>query len=48
MRSGSMRGQSWTRSFFIESFEYAVSHMPVNDELLVNAELVYFEEKGKA
>ena len=22
--------------------------MPVNDELLVNAELVYFEEKGKA
>lgn len=35
------------RSFFIESFEYAVSHMPVNDELLVNAELVYFEEREK-
>lgn len=35
------------RSFFIESFEYAVSHMPVNDELLINAELVYFEEREK-
>lgn len=35
------------RSSFIESFEYAVSHMPVNDELLINAELVYFEEREK-
>jgi len=35
------------RSFFIEAFEYAVSHMPVNDELLVNAEMVYFEEREK-
>ena len=35
------------RTFFIEVFEYAVSHMPVNDELLVNAEMVYFEEREK-
>ena len=35
------------RSFFIEAFEYAVSHMPVNDELLVNAEMVYSEEREK-
>ena len=35
------------RSFFSEAFEYAVSHMPVNDELLVNAEMVYFEEREK-
>ena len=35
------------RSFFIEAFEYAVSHMPVNDELLVNVEMVYFEEREK-
>ena len=32
------------RSFFREAFEYALNHMPVNDELLVNAEMVYFEE----
>lgn len=36
-----------TRYFFREAFEYAVSHMPVNDELLVNAEMVYFEEREK-
>jgi len=35
------------RSFFIEVFEYAVSHMAVNDELLVSAEMVYFEEREK-
>lgn len=33
------------RAFFIEAFEYAVGHMPLNDELLVNAEMVYFEER---
>ena len=35
------------RSFFREAFEYVVSHMPVNDELLVNAAMVYFEEREK-
>ena len=36
-----------TRSFFSKAFEYAVSHIPVNDELLVNAEMVHFEEREK-
>ena len=35
------------KSFFREAFEYALNHMPVNDELLVNAEMVYFEEREK-
>ena len=35
------------RSFFSKAFEYAVSHIPVNDELLVNAEMVPFEEREK-
>ena len=35
------------RSFFREAFEYALNHMPVNYELLVNAEMVYFEEREK-
>ena len=35
------------RSFFGKAFEHAVSHIPVNHELLVNAEMVHFEEREK-
>ncbi|CAH3027310.1 unnamed protein product [Porites evermanni] len=35
------------KSFFSKAFEYDVSHIPVNDELLVNAEMVHFEEREK-
>lgn len=35
------------RSFFSKALKYAVSHIPVNDELLVNAEMVHFEEREK-
>ena len=31
---------------FIDAFEYAVSHMPLDDELLINAEMIYFEQRG--
>ena len=30
------------RAFFIE---YALSHMSLDDELLINAEMVYFEQR---
>lgn len=33
------------RAFFIKAFEYALSHMPLDDELLINAEMVYFEQR---
>ena len=35
------------RAFFIDAFEYALSHMPLDDELLINAEMVvqYFVER---
>ena len=35
------------RSFFQESLQYAVTKMPFTDELLMNAELVYFEDREK-
>lgn len=33
------------RAFFIDAFKYALSHMPLDDELLINAEMVYFEQR---
>ena len=33
------------RAFFNDAFEYALSHMPLDDELLINAEMVYFEQR---
>ena len=32
------------RAFFIDAFECALSHMPLDDELLMNAEMVYFKQ----
>lgn len=33
------------RAFFIDASEYALSHMPLDDDLLINAEMVYFEQR---
>ena len=33
------------RAFFIDAFEYALSHMPPDDELLMNGAMVYFEQR---
>lgn len=33
------------QAFFLKAYEYAISHLPVDDPVLLNAEFVRFEDR---